>query len=93
VNALGFGNRRLKPSVVDIDANTSQHDNPGMLIPEQTKNRKHEIAYAHMEYSFVAFIFLCFGASGPSAFRYLSVLAMLGLRQHEALRRLQGMDP
>jgi hypothetical protein len=34
-----------------------------------------------------------FGALGPSAIRYLSVLAMLELRQHEALRRLQGMDP
>ena len=44
-------------------------------------------------YSFVAFVCSCFGALGPSALRYLWVLAMLELRQHEALRNLQGMDP
>ncbi len=30
--------------------------NPGMLIAEQTKYRKHEIAYAHTGCSFVALI-------------------------------------
>ncbi len=39
--------------------------------------------------------FICswFGALGPSALRYFTVLAMLELRQHAELRRLQGMDP
>ncbi len=56
---------------------------------------KHEIAYAsaHTGYSFAAFICSCFGALGPSAIRYLLMLAMLELGKHEALRRLQGMDP
>jgi hypothetical protein len=35
----------------------------------------------------------CFGALGPSAIRYLWVLAMLELQQHEALRHAQGLDP
>jgi hypothetical protein len=60
---------------------------------EQIKYRKHELAYAHAGYSFVAFICSCFGALGPSALRYLTVLAMLELRQHEALHSLQGLDP
>jgi hypothetical protein len=82
-------------TLVGGDANTDQHDNPGLVIAEhwQNKYQKHEIAYAHMGYSFVAFMSSCFGALGPSALRYLSVLAMLELRQHEALRLLRGMDP
>ncbi len=75
------------------NATTNQHDNPGLMNTEQTKYRKHEAAYAHTGYSFVAFICSCFGALGPSALRYLTVLSMLELRQHEALRRLQGLDP
>ncbi len=35
----------------------------------------------------------CFGALGPSAISYLWVLAMLELRQHEALQNAQGLDP
>jgi hypothetical protein len=75
------------------NSRTGQHDNPGMLAAEQTKYRKHELAYSHTGYSFVAFICSCFGALGPSAIRYLSVLAMLELRQYEALRNQQGLDP
>ena len=71
----------------------NQYDNPGMLAAEQTKYRKHEAQYAQTGYSFVAFVCSCFGALGPSAIRYLWVLAMLELRQHEALRQRQGMDP
>ena len=47
---------------------------------------------ANNGYSFVAFVCSCFGALGPSAIRYLLVLAMFKLQQHEALRHLQGMD-
>ena len=72
---------------------TSQHDNPGLLTAEQTKYRKHEAQYAQTGHSFVAFVCSCFGALGPSAIRYLWVLAMLELRQHEALRHAQGLDP
>jgi hypothetical protein len=71
----------------------SEHDNPGLVNAEQAKDCKHDIAHAHTGYRFVAFICSCFGALGPSALQYLTVLAMLELRQHEALRRLQGMDP
>jgi hypothetical protein len=39
------------------------------------------------------FVCSCFGALGPSAIRYLWVLAMQELRQHEALRHAQGLDP
>ena len=64
-----------------------------MLAAEQTKYRKHEDQHAQTGYSFVAFVRPCFGALGPSAIRYLWGLAMLELRQPEALRHLQGMDP
>jgi hypothetical protein len=40
-----------------------------------------------------AFVCSCFGALGPSAIRYLWALAMLEIRQHEALRNAQGLDP
>jgi hypothetical protein len=72
-----------------------RHD-PGMLLAEQIKYRKHELAYSHTGYSFVAFICSCFGALGLSSIRYLSVLAIFELRQHEAipiLRNQQGLDP
>jgi hypothetical protein len=70
----------------------NQHDNPGLVNAEQTKYQKHEMAYAHTGYR-VAFICSCFGALGPSALFYLTVLAMLELRQHEAPCSLQGLDP
>ncbi len=38
-------------------------------------------------------MFLFFGALGPSAIRYLWVLAMLELRLNETLRNAQGLDP
>ncbi len=41
----------------------------------------------------MAFKYSSFGALGPSAIRYLTVLAMLELLQHEAVRSLQGLDP
>jgi hypothetical protein len=74
---------------------TSHHDNHGLLTAEQTKYCKHEAQYAQMGHSFVAFVCSCFGALGPSAIRYLWVfkLAMLELRQHEALWHAQGLDP
>ncbi len=75
------------------NARKGQHDNPGMLAAEQTKYRKHELAYSHTGYSLVVFICSCFGALGPSAIRYLSVLAMLELRQYKSLRNQQGLDP
>ena len=75
------------------NANTNQFDNPGMLDAEQTKYRKHEDRYTHTGYSFVAFVCSSFGALGPSSIRYLWALAMLELRQHEALRQKQGLDP
>jgi hypothetical protein len=75
------------------NARENKHDNPGMLAAEQAKYRKHELAYAHNGHSFVAIVCSCFGALGPSAIRYLSMLAMLELRQHEALRDKQGLDP
>ena len=71
----------------------NQYDNPGMLVAEQTKYRKHEAQYAQTGYSFVAFVCSSFGALGPSAIRYLWVLAMLELRQHETLRHTHGMAP
>ncbi len=57
------------------NATTNQRANAGLVNAEQTKYRKHEMAYAHMGYSFVAFICSCFGALGPSALSYLTVLA------------------
>jgi hypothetical protein len=63
------------------NARKDQHDNPGMLAAEQTKYRKHELAYSHTGYSFMAFICSYFRALGPLAICYLSVLAMLELRQ------------
>ena len=75
------------------NSQTNQHDNPGMIAAEQIKYWKHEAQYSHTGYSFVAFVCFCFGALGPSALLYLWVFAMLELRQHEALRNLQGMDP
>ena len=47
---------------------------------------------SHTGCSFVAFVCYSFGALGPSAFRYLAVLAMLDLHQHETVRSLQVMD-
>ncbi len=41
----------------------------------------------------MAFICSSLGAFGPYVLQYLTVSAMLELRQHEALRCLQGMDP
>jgi hypothetical protein len=75
------------------NARDQQHENPGMLAAEQTKYRKHELAYSQTGYSFIAFICSCFEALGPSAILYLSVLAMLELRQHEAICNQQGLDP
>ncbi len=43
--------------------------------------------------TFVALVCSSFGALGPSAIQYLAVLATLELRQHEAARSLQGIDP
>ena len=40
----------------------------------------------------MAFVCSSFGALGPSAIRYLAALATLELRQHEAVRSLQGLD-
>jgi hypothetical protein len=106
--ALGYGCPR-KQFVIDVktvamvdsngkwgerwNAQMAQYDNPGMSHAEQEKYRKHELAYSHTGYSFVAFICSSFGALGPSAIRYLAALAMLELRQHQAVRSLQGMDP
>jgi hypothetical protein len=55
-----------------------------MLAAEQIKYRKHELANSHTGYSFVALCIwaLCF-----------FVLAMLELREHEAIRNQQGLDP
>ncbi len=74
------------------NARLGQHDNPGMSAAEQEKYRKHELAYSHTGYSFVAFVCSSFGALGPSAIRYLAALATLELRQQEAVRSLQGLD-
>ena len=84
VDGNGVWDERWNPA-------TSHHDNPGLLTAEQTKYRKHEAQYAQTGHSFVAFVCSCFGALGPSAIRYLWVLAMLELRQHEALRHAQGL--
>ncbi len=51
------------------DSVTNQYDNPGMLVAEQTKYRKHEAQYAQTGYSFVAFVCSGFGVLGPSAIR------------------------
>ena len=67
------------------NTDTNKYVNPGMLDAEQAKYRKAQ--YAHTGYSFVAFVCSSFGALGPSAIRYLWALAMLELRQHEALRQ------
>ena len=64
-----------------------------MNAAEEAKYRKHELPYAQVGYSFLAFVSSCFGALGPSAIRYLWALAMLELRQHETLRNRQGLDP
>ena len=77
---------------IQWNARLGQHDNPGMSAAEQEKYRKHELAYSHTGYSFVAFVCSSFGALGPSAIRYLAALATLELRQHEAVRSLQGLD-
>ena len=53
------------------NAQAHQFDNPGMIVAEQAKYRKHENQYAHVGYSFVAFVSSCYGALGPSAIRYL----------------------
>jgi hypothetical protein len=37
------------------NANINQHDNPRLVIAEQTKHQKHEIACAHTGYRYVAF--------------------------------------
>jgi hypothetical protein len=86
VDGNGVWDERWNPA-------TSHHDNPGLLTAEQTKYRKHEAQYAQTGHSFVAFVCSCFGALGPSAIRYLWVLAMLELRQQEALQHAQGLDP
>ncbi len=69
-----------------------QYDNPGMSVAKQEKYRKHELAYSHTSYSFVAFVCSSFGALGPSAIRYLAALATLELRHHEAVCSIQGLD-
>jgi hypothetical protein len=79
--------------VSDGNARDNQHDNPGKFAAEQTKCRKHELAYSHTGYWFVVFICSCFLALEPSAIRYQSVLERMALRQHERLRTQQGMDP
>jgi hypothetical protein len=79
--------------VSDGNARDNQHNNPGKFATEQTKCRKHELAYSHTGYWFVVFIRSCFLALEPSAIRYQSVLEILELRQHERLRTQQGLDP
>jgi hypothetical protein len=64
---------------------------PFKKILKLDKNFRAE--YAQTGHSFVAFVCSCFGALGPSAISYLWVLAMLELRQHEALQNAQGLDP
>ncbi len=67
--ALGHGYAR-KQFVIDVktvaivdsngdwrerwNARDQQHDNPGMLLAEQIKYRKHELEYSHTGHSFVA---------------------------------------
>ena len=75
------------------NAQTAAFDNPGLAAAEAQKYRKHEAAYVNIGYSFVAFVCSCFAAFGPSALRYMYVLAALELRQHLQVRELHGLDP
>ena len=38
------------------NAQTGQYDKSGMSAAEQEEYRKHELAYSHIRYSFVAFV-------------------------------------
>ena len=38
------------------NAQTGQYDKSGMSAAEQEEYRKHELAYSHTRYSFVAFV-------------------------------------
>ncbi len=65
------------------NARQGQHDNPGTMAAEQTKYRKHELAYSHIGFSFVAFICSCFGTLGPSANLLSVCISYVGI---EAIR-------
>ncbi len=54
------------------------------------KNRKHA---EFVGLAFFAFVVSCFGSYGPTAFRCLSSLADLELRQHDSLLARQGLPP
>jgi hypothetical protein len=69
------------------------YDIPGMHDADQVQYRKHELAYSQTGYIFVAFVCSSFGALNPSAILYLAALATLELRQNQAARSLQGLDP
>jgi hypothetical protein len=68
-------------------------ENPGLVLQEQIKNRKHADFYAPIGFAFFAFVVSCFGSFGPTAVRCLFSLADLELRQHDSQLARQCLPP
>ena len=68
-------------------------ENPGLILQEQIKNRKHADFYAPIGFAFFPFVVSCFGSFGPTAVRCLFSLADLELRRHDTQLARQGLSP
>ena len=66
-------------------------ENHTLTQAEDEKFRKHETNYAAVGLAFFYFVLGCFGGIGSQAARFLSTLAFLELRQHDALRERAGL--
>ena len=68
-------------------------ENPGLVLQEQIKNRKHADFYAPIGFAFFPFGVSCFGSFGPTAVRCLFSLADLELRRHDTQLARQRLSP
>ena len=68
-------------------------ENHTLTQAEDEKFRKHETNYAAVGLAFFPFVLGCFGGIGSQAARFLCTLAILKLRQRDALRERAGYLP
>ena len=66
-------------------------ENPGLVLQEQIKNRKHADFYASI--GFFPFVVSYFGSFGPTAVRCMFSLADFELRQHYSQLARQQLPP
>ena len=68
-------------------------ENPGLVLQEQIKNRKHADFYAPIGFAFFPFVVSYFGSFGPTAVRCVFSLADFELRQHDSQLAKQHLPP